>query len=280
MSESDIKFADSLRAIVNWNQTVDDWKRVLTLNPTGCYVAECNNTMAGTATTTRYGKDLAWIGMLLVHPEFRRKGIARALLKTCVDHLSDVQCIKLDATPLGKPLYDQFGFHDEWPLTRWELEGSPSENRPSSHEADFITRSLTRDDIQSIGSFDKRTFGVLRKDLLESYICSESTTCAEFVNSTTPTGYAMIRRGSRASYLGPIVADSAAIAERLVLGLTTRAARELTFWDIPDINSAATVLAKSMGFRKQRPLMRMFRGANSFPGVPSKYFGIIDPSLG
>ena len=280
MTESDFEFADSLRAIVNWNQTVEDWKRLLTLNPTGCFVAECNKTMAGTATTTRYGTDLAWIGMLLVHPEYRRKGIARTLLKTCVDHLSDVRCIKLDATPLGKPLYDQLKFHDEWALSRWELNGSPPEHSPSSHDGDFTARSLTQSDIESISTYDKQTFGVMRRELLESFLSSESIAYAEYIDSETPVGYAIVREGTRASYLGPIVADSVEIAERLVLGLAPRLSRKLIFWDIPDINSAATDLAKRMGFRKQRPLMRMYRGVNSFPGVPSKYFGIIDPSLG
>ena len=77
---------------------------------------------AGTATTTFYAPELAWIGMVLVHPDYRRRGIARALLARCIEYLRGrgARCIKLDATPLGKQVYDELGFKDEWTLTRWE----------------------------------------------------------------------------------------------------------------------------------------------------------------
>ena len=122
MARSDLAFADSLRALVGWNQTLNDWKRFLDLSPQGCFIAEWNGTCAGTATTLCYGGDLAWIGMVLVHPDFRGRGIGRALLNHCVAYLRGrgIRCIKLDATPQGKLLYDRLGFQEEWPLTRWE----------------------------------------------------------------------------------------------------------------------------------------------------------------
>src|SRR3954447_4671037 len=131
MSESDILFADSLRASAQWNQTKRDWSRLLALSTrslgdvskeSGCFVAEWNGTPVGTATTICYGKALAWIGMLLVDPEFRGRGIGSALLNACLKYLHGrgIGCIKLDATPQGKLLYERLGFRAEWSLTRWE----------------------------------------------------------------------------------------------------------------------------------------------------------------
>src|SRR5690349_9273722 len=112
MTAEDFSFADSLRASAGWNQTLRDWRRFLELDPKGCFVAELNGELAGkmppvpvgTATTTRYENKIAWIGMVLVHPEQRRHGIGRGLLLHCIEYLknSGVRCIKLDATPLGK----------------------------------------------------------------------------------------------------------------------------------------------------------------------------------
>jgi len=68
MTRDDLPFADSVRSLEGWNQTLADWERFLTLQPDGCFVAEWNGTRAGTAATTIYGSDLAWIGMVLVHP--------------------------------------------------------------------------------------------------------------------------------------------------------------------------------------------------------------------
>src|SRR5437016_1608350 len=131
MTPADLTFADSLRALAGWNQTLDDWKRLLALSvidlslpdsEAGCFIAEWQGASAGTATTICYGNELAWIGMVLVHPDFRARGIGRALLNRCLEYLQHrgIRCIKLDATSQGKLLYDQLGFHEEWSLTRWE----------------------------------------------------------------------------------------------------------------------------------------------------------------
>src|SRR5580700_4974672 len=108
MLPSDLSFADSLRALAGWNQTPADWRRFLAMQPEGCFMAQWNGVPAGTATTTVYGSDLAWIGMVLVHPEYRRRGIGRGLLLKCIEHLQArrVRCIKLDATPQGRPVYE------------------------------------------------------------------------------------------------------------------------------------------------------------------------------
>src|ERR1051326_2483087 len=121
MTPSDWPFADSLRALAGWNQTMADWKRLLMLSPRGCFVAEWNGYPAGTVTTISYGGEVAWIGMLLVHPDFRRRGVGQTLLSRCLDTLvgRGINCIKLDATPEGQPLYQQCGFQAEWCLTRW-----------------------------------------------------------------------------------------------------------------------------------------------------------------
>src|SRR5437899_5195592 len=100
LTRADLPFADSVRALAGWNQTAADWERILATEPEGCFLAEWNGVPAGTATTTVYGPALAWIGMVLVHPEFRRRGIGRALLEHCIAHLCKrgVRCLQPDAT--------------------------------------------------------------------------------------------------------------------------------------------------------------------------------------
>ena len=120
LKRADLAFADSVRALAGWNQTMEDWERFLSAEPDGCFLAEWNGASAGTATTTVYERELAWIGMVLVHPEFRRRGIGRALLERCIEYLRSrgVRCIKLDATPLGEKVYAGLGFKDEWTRLR------------------------------------------------------------------------------------------------------------------------------------------------------------------
>src|SRR6476619_5038405 len=104
--ESDIPAAMQLKEAAGWNQTEDDWRRLLMLEPNGCFAAIKNGELVGTTTTTTYDDALAWIGMVLVDPEHRRQGIAAKLMNVVLDYLrGKVATIKLDATALGKPVY-------------------------------------------------------------------------------------------------------------------------------------------------------------------------------
>ncbi len=104
LEPSDVPQAHALSQAVGWNQTPADWRLVIEMNPSGCFAVECGGTVVATTTTIRYGTDLAWIGMVLTHPEFRGRGYARALMERGLDHLDDVQTVKLDATEMGAPI--------------------------------------------------------------------------------------------------------------------------------------------------------------------------------
>ena len=116
--------------LAGWNQTPRDIDRLLALEPEGCFAACIDGQVVGTTTTTTYGTELAWIGMVLVDPEYRRRGIATALMRTALNYLNrrKVRTVKLDATAAGQPIYKAFGFQPESLLERWDGETSPAED--------------------------------------------------------------------------------------------------------------------------------------------------------
>src|SRR6476659_1332584 len=123
--ESDIAAAMRLKDAAGWNQTEADWRRLLLLEPHGCFCAIKDGRVVGTTTTTTYGEDLAWIGMVLVDPDYRGQGIATKLMNVALNYLKEkVQTVKLDATPLGKPVYEKFGFQIESLVERWRGNGN------------------------------------------------------------------------------------------------------------------------------------------------------------
>ena len=276
LTREDLPFADSVRELAGWNQTLADWERFLAAEPDGCFLAEWNGGPAGTATTIIYSQALAWIGMVLVHPDFRRLGIGRALLERCIEHLRsrEVRCIKLDATPLGKKVYDGLGFVEEWTLTRWEraVANSPKLERASS----------IRDcqDANAIESLDVEAFGTSRRKVLEPLLKQARCALVSETECGRIEGYGLLREGSAACYLGPIVAESTHIATQLVNALLPAAEGSTVYWDIPDQNGAAVELAKEHGFMPQRTLTRMYLGENATPGDPQRQFAIAGPEIG
>ena len=278
LTSADLPFADSVRALEGWNQTAQDWERFLSLEPDGCFLAEWQGKPAGTATTTLFGPALAWIGMVLVHPDCRRQGIGRALLGRCIEHLQSraVRCIKLDATPAGKIVYEALGFREEWTLTRWQRNGSVG----VTSAGDDGIRGLRETGLGIVDQLDASAFGVNRRSLLQALAvqCRQALVLRSECGDTK--GYGLLRDGSRALYLGPVVADSADSAIRLARAFLEKSDGKAIFWDIPDRHRAAVAWAEANGFTAQRSLTRMFLGENTTPGSPENIFAIAGPEIG
>lgn len=261
MSVSDLEFADFVRAAAGWNQTLADWRRFLRFEPDGCFVAELDGQPAGTATTICYGDVLGWIGMILVHPDFRRRGVATALMEHAIEHLSArVKCIKLDATPAGRPVYERLGFEAEYELYRWKRDSSAA-SLTCSKESGVI------------GDFDAAAFGANRENWISALM--------ENAKAIRVGGCALglIRSGMIADYLGPITAVDVESGRTQTRDLVQRLDRQ-TFWDIPEPNQAAIEIAEEFGFERDRPLLRMRLGPQLEEGDPTLQFAIGDPATG
>ena len=77
-----------------------------------------DGSLVGTCIGLDYG-GFGWIAMMLVDPVHRRLGLGAALLARAIAALPQEAPIRLDATPLGRPLYAQHVFTDECALTRF-----------------------------------------------------------------------------------------------------------------------------------------------------------------
>jgi len=104
-----------------WNQTAADWLALMADSPEGCIGIACDGRIVATTTLVTYERRLAWIGMVLTHPDYSRQGFARLLVSRAIEmaHEREVRTIKLDATDQGRHLYASLGFRDEQPVERW-----------------------------------------------------------------------------------------------------------------------------------------------------------------
>ena len=256
MTEEDIRAGMRLKEAAGWNQTTRDWANLLAIEPQGCWVYEVNGVVAGSTTAVLYRQELAWIGMVLVLPEYRGRGIARQLMQHALRHLDERggRCGKLDATDMGKPLYEQLGFVDEALIERWAGVFDAVNAEESG------TRPQRLVDIGSIAAPDRAAFGADRSRLLRRLLEVFPHDAARL-----PGGYVMGRPGSNAHFLGPCVADHSADARRLIAHVLARHAGSLLFWDLLPANEEAVALARSFGFEPRRKLWRMARTSAECP---------------
>lgn len=212
-----------LSSAAGWNQTEADWRRLLELEPEGCFGMQADGRIAASATVITYGKELAWIGMVLTLPECRGRGYATQLMKRCLDYCDQrgIGTARLDATEMGLPVYARLGFVEEYEVQRRAGELQPVE--PWDAVFDF--------------ELDRLAFGADRRRLLEKTGCS--------------------RPGRVAAYIGPITARTSDEAEDRILHCGVSGS---CFWDVPAANPAALALAERLGFQPVRRLVRMRRG--------------------
>jgi GNAT superfamily N-acetyltransferase len=93
MKTDDLEFCLSLSKQAGWNQTEADWLRLMYFEPEGCFVAELDGSAVGTTTTCIFDR-VAWIAMVLVDENHRRRGIGTHLLKHALGnpyHFVDVK---------------------------------------------------------------------------------------------------------------------------------------------------------------------------------------------
>ena len=127
---------------------------------------------------------------------------------------------------------------------------------------------------------DAAAFGCSRRRVLEPLL--KQSRCALICETEAGkvAGYGLLRDGSLASYLGPVVAASHAAGVSLVKVLLSRAGERSVYWDIPDENLAAIALARKFGLAAQRALTRMYLGENATPGDPLRQIDIAGPEVG
>jgi len=276
MTPNDIPGAVRLNALAGWNQTESDWKRFLAASPNGCLVVDDAAKVVGTATTVSYEDRFAWIGMVLVDPEFRNRGIGTRLLRRMIEYLDDagIPTLKLDATPLGKPLYEKLGFVSEYEIERWTLK------RTTPVERVLNAAPLPTEQLSEIVAYDRDVFGADRSALLRGLHRDRSDLTLAVRSGRQMQGYAFGRHGRFADHLGPWMARDADSAEKLLRDFLERSSRDTVIADALKSNAAAGETLHSAGFTVTRPLTRMYRGPNRFPGKPESLCAILGPEFG
>ncbi len=255
MTEADIPLGMRLKGQAGWNQTPADWTRFLQMQPDGCFVAEWNGLPVGTTTTCIFGS-IGWIAMVLVDQEHRHRGIGTRLVQHALEFLDHrrVATARLDATALGRPVYEKLGFFAEYDVMRMEgiaedVEPVPAPCRPAGDES-----------LRLVVDLDQRATNTPREKLLARLLTEDGARCWLSGAPDEPDGYAISRPGSRATQIGPAVASNGTSGFSLLDGAIRQSAGERVYVDVPSDNHAAITWAGHRRLTCQRSFTRMYRG--------------------
>jgi GNAT superfamily N-acetyltransferase len=259
----------ALSQSANWNQNEADWRLMLEIGH-GWGVSLADGTLVASTLVLPYGGDFAWVSMVLVLPEHRRRGYASHLLRVAIADLEKRGLTPvLDATPAGREVYRQEGFSDTWGFKRYALK---EKTHPEKNQD---VRAIRESDWKSLLELDAVAFGASRERLLRTL--ARRLPRAALVAGKK--GFLLGRDGSEAVQLGPLVARD----EQTALSLLSQALRAVEpplYVDVVDHAPALREWLEAHGFRFERPFTRMVRGAERAPGNEKLLFLVAGPELG
>jgi len=224
-----------------WNQTQTDLSDLTKLDTDGCFLASLGTPQGrislGTGLVLPVGQSLAWIGMILVHPEVRRQGIARAIMEQCLDYalLGKGYTVNgLDARAAGREVYQTMGYRSSFRVWRCQLD------------LETATRELP--DLSGVQRLDTCEQAIVyeaarkfydRKDVLRTLYHRYPDGCFLRRRNGAPAGYVFSRPGRLYPAVGPLIADDPDIARELLLAVARHwKTREFThvFVDTPEMH--------------------------------------------
>jgi predicted N-acetyltransferase YhbS len=264
LTTDDVADAMRLKNLAGWNQTEADWLAYLAYEPEGCFAAEIEGRVVGTSTAIAYEKRFGWVGMVLVDPDHRRRGLGTRLLGEGIEYLkaAGVETVKLDATPMGRQVYVPMGFRDEYALER--RQGRAAAAPPP----DGVETGPATEHFEAVARLDAEAFGADRRRVIERLFNENPERARVAIAADRVEGYIVMRPGHDAWQIGPWVARESAAAEALFVRAMSDVVGEPLFFDVvPSLNPAAAV-AERCGFTVQRPFTRMYLGSNRHPGRP------------
>jgi ribosomal protein S18 acetylase RimI-like enzyme len=253
MTIDDLGLGMKLSAQAGWNHTEADWRRFIELEPEGCFAGEFNGRSVGTTTTCVFRKT-AWIAMVLVDVNARGKGMGTTLLKHAIEYLEGrrVDTIRLDATSLGRPIYEKLGFTPDYSLARFEGTA------PKSKEGSVVVEAKS-EMYSKLIEFDRRMTGREREKMLGRLFDEFPQETRIVRRADEIEGFITMRPGANAVRIGPCTATPH-VGPALLYYALNRCAGKPVFIDVPADNIPAIELVEAAGLTVQREFTRMSRG--------------------
>jgi GNAT superfamily N-acetyltransferase len=264
LDASDAPACLTLSTEAHWNQNEADWRFFLTEGIV-FGVRDKDGLLVATAALLPYTSNQAWISMVLVTANWRRRGAATKLVDACLDAATKLGLTSwLDATPAGASVYGPLGFVPDLQLRR--LCREPAERTE-------ITAALATCDPAEFVSRDAEAIGFDRSALLHELAGRAGSRLL-----SNGKAKALIRGGRTTRHIGPLFADNAESALALVDQIVRDEARPVLMDAIASRHEFLDGLTAS-GWTIERPFQRMrFGRATTSP--ENSAFVVAGPEYG
>jgi GNAT superfamily N-acetyltransferase len=256
----------ALSTEAHWNQTEADWRFFLSQGIV-FGARDKDHHLIASAALLPYTSGNAWISMVLVTANWRRRGLATRLVDACLDAARMQRLTTwLDATPAGASVYGPQGFTPVLELRRLRLENATSTKAEAR-------QSLSPCGIDEFIAQDRLAMGFDRSTLL-----TELGGRAGSRLLSSGDALALVRDGRSARHIGPLFAGSPDQALAMVNEIVWSESGPLLIDAIHEQDEFLNGLIRS-GWSIERPFQRMRFGRATAvsAGLP---FAVAGPEYG
>jgi GNAT superfamily N-acetyltransferase len=269
LTVDDLPGCMALAADRAWAESEHKWRLLFELG-TVYGVRDESGAPAGAVVLTRYGDELAAIGMMLVAARYGRQGLGRRIL-TRVLAEADGATVFLNATKMGRPLYESLGF---MPVgTTHSLGGELDLPR-----RDAISRPARPGDLAAIRRLDAQVNGADRPRLVR-FLPGFTEQLRVIERDDRISGYAGGWRHFDCLNIGPVIAEVADDAAALIADVAAAAGGPVRI-DLDGRHPRLTEWAARHGLGTLHVEPVMVRGGTPLPGDRSRWFASLMQATG
>jgi len=253
MHPDEVGFAIELAAREGWNPGLHDAEAFASADPDGFLVAEVDGRPVGCISAVSYEGRFGFIGLYIVVPEWRGKGIGMQLWNAGMRRL-DHHLVGLDGVPAQQENYRKSGFSLAWRNVRYA--GKVSLAKPGAS-----VRPLKEVDFERLERDDRTVFPEKRARFLKAWIELEDAVGLALLEDDELRGWGVIRRCREGHKIGPLNAETPGHAEALFEALQFRVPDgDALFLDVPVPNADALALAQGHDMTPVFETARMYTG--------------------
>ncbi|SME18993.1 acetyltransferase [Bacillus cereus] len=217
--------------------------------------------LIASAAIILYGEKVASIGMVIVHPNYKGRGIGKAITDSCIKSVSTQTPIMLIATDEGKPLYEKLGFRAVSYVSKY-ICNSYNVNDYCIGNEDYIM-NYEECDLEKIIKIDEDAFGTSRNEFLKQRIMQSDQCVVVKDTKENVVGYGISIQTPENKIIGPIAAKNDAMAMRIVHDLAREHHGKLRI-DVPEGKKDFMKKLEITGFQKVNTPPIMMRNSDQF----------------
>lgn len=254
MTREQVDIAIEWAALEGWNPGLNDADCFYAADPNGFFIGLLDGNPIAVISAIKYGESFGFLGFYIVKPEYRGKGYGIQIWNAGLEYLKE-RNVGLDGVVEQQENYKKSDFKYAYRNIRYQGVGG------GHFQKDKGVIELSELPFREINDYDRLFFPDDRSQFLKCWLNQPESIKLGMSVAGKLAGYGVLRVCRTGYKVGPLFADTAELAETLLLTLQAQAKEGApVYFDAPALNSKAVDLAERHNMKVVFETARMYTG--------------------